>query len=316
MKVIVTGGSGFIGTRLVDELLMQNHEVIIYDKVVSSKYPSITIIGDVRNTNMLSDACTNVDCIYNLAAEHADNVTPQSLYEEVNIGGAVNVVAAAKANNIRNIVFTSTVAVYGLNRGEPDEGMNARPFNEYGRTKHEAELIFKKWLEESSDRSLTIVRPAVIFGESNRGNVYNLINQISSGRFVMIGSGSNKKSMGYVGNIAKFLSLATNSESGLHLFNYADKPDLSSLEIIKTITSELGMQKNMITIPYFLGLVIGYAFDILAYISKRKFSVSSIRVKKFAAETTINTLKLNESGFTAPYTLQEGLARMIKKDFS
>ena len=315
MNILITGGSGFIGTRLVDDLLKEGHTVKIFDKVNSDTYPELVTIGDVRDVNALVEVLTDMDIIYNLAAEHADDVTPKSLYADVNIEGAKNVVLAAKTHGIKKIVFTSSVAIYGLNRGEPDESFEAQPFNEYGRTKYEAEKIFIEWQEERSDNSLVIVRPAVIFGEKNRGNVYNLIKQIKSGMFLMIGSGENKKSMGYVGNIAAFLVFLTNATAGKQIYNFADKPDLSSREIMNIVSSELGYTKKIPSAPSWLGLMGGYAFDILAKITGKKFPISSIRIKKFMAETTVNTDKLLQSGFKAPYTLKEGLQNMIRYEF-
>ena len=312
MNILVTGGSGFIGTRLIDELLKNSHDVKIYDKVISKKYPKLTIQGDVRDVSELKKACKDIDIVYNLAAEHADDVSPKSLYSDVNIGGAKNLVEAVKENGIKNMVFTSSVAIYGLNRGTPDETMDAQPFNEYGRTKYEAEKVFLKWANESKENSLTILRPSVIFGEGNRGNVYNLIKQIESGKFMMVGDGQNKKSMAYVGNIAYFLSTLATAQKGIEIYNFTDKPDLTSKEIVSIIKDELGQAKNTPSIPYIVGLMGGYAFDTLSLITGKKFPISSIRIKKFCAETTINTDKLQKTGFKSPYTIEEGLRRMIK----
>lgn len=315
MNILITGGSGFIGTRLVDELLKDNHKIIIFDKVKSSKYPYMTLIGDVRDEKALNKAFKNIDIVYNLAAEHADDVKPISLYRDVNVGGAENVIKAAEFNCVRTIIFTSSVAIYGLNRGTPDEIMKPQPFNEYGRTKNEAEKIFLNWAKETKGNSLTILRPAVVFGENNRGNVYNLINQISSGKFIMIGNGANKKSMSYVGNIASFLSTQTNAEPGIYTYNFADKPDLTSKEIVDIVRDELKFKKLTPTMPYFVGLIGGYIFDLLSVITGKKFQVSSIRIKKFAAETTVCTDELNKSGFKKPFLLEEGLRKMVMYEF-
>ncbi len=315
MKVLVTGGSGFIGTRLIDELLKAGHEVKIFDKRDSKKYPNLVILGDVRDKEALIKASRGMDVIYNLAAEHADNVTPISLYEEVNVGGAKNVVEAADANGIKKIIFTSSVAIYGLNRGEPDESFDAMPFNEYGRTKYEAEKVFLKWLEKDEGRSLVIIRPSVIFGENNRGNVYNLMRQIYLDKFIMVGSGENKKSMGYVGNIAKLLLDMIDAKEGLTLYNFADKPDLKGIEIVNIIRNEMKKGEIKFKIPYFIGLLGGYAFDLASKITGKKFPISSIRIKKFAADTTISTKRLQESGFKPPYSLEEGLRRMVRSEF-
>jgi nucleoside-diphosphate-sugar epimerase len=315
MKIVVIGGSGFIGTRLVDVLIEQGHEVKIFDIQKSQKYPDVTILGDVRDVNALSVACANADLLYNLAAEHRDDVSPQSLYTEVNIDGARNIVAAAVSNNITKIVFTSTVAIYGLNKVCPDETFPAEPFNEYGRTKWEAEKIFKQWHSASTNRDLIIFRPAVVFGEGNRGNVYNLMAQIKSGRFIMVGNGKNKKSMGYVGNLAGILAAQVRN-SGLKIYNYCDKPDLTSREIAEVIANAMEKRLPAYAIPMSIGLLAGGLFDLLAMISGRKFPISMMRIKKFSAETTISTNKLNEDGFAGSHSMNDGIVRMIGSDFS
>ncbi len=316
IKVLITGGAGFIGSKLVEILLETSASITIFDKVRSTLYPELSVIGDVRDEAALVEACRGIDVIYNLAAEHADDVTPKSLYTEVNIGGAVNVISAAKANDIKKIIFTSSVAVYGLNRGEPNEGMEAKPFNEYGRTKHEAEKVFLEWARVDSTNSLVIVRPVVIFGENNRGNVYNLVNQIHRGKFLMVGNGKNHKSMGYVGNIAAFLLWLKETESGIQIFNFSDAPDLSTNEIVDIIKDELNIISSPPYIPYYFGLIGGYIFDVIAQVSGKKLPISSIRIKKFCAETTVNKDKLISSGFKPPYQLEGGLRNMIRHEFN
>lgn len=315
MKVLVTGGSGFIGTRLVEILLKEQHDVKIFDKRPSIVYPELVIIGDVRDKNAMIEAFKGMDVIYNLAAEHADNVTPKSLYTDVNIGGAENVVAAVKANNIKHIVFTSTVAIYGRHQLNPNESFEAQPTNEYGRTKYEAEKVFVKWAGKNTDNSLTIVRPSVVFGEKNVGNVHRLIEQIAKGKFMMIGDGKNKKSMGYVGNISLFLASKANAEPGVNIYNFAGKPDLSTEETVAIIKDELSIPSKMPHVPEWVGLIGGYAFDALSKITGRKYPISTVRIKKFTADTIVSTEKLRESGFVDAYTLEEGLRRMIRDEF-
>lgn len=316
MKILVTGGSGFIGTRLVEDLLNEGHEVSIFDKQDSSTYPELVTIGDVRDKDALIKSGEGIDIIYNLAAEHADNVTPKSLYADVNINGAINVVAAAEANDIKKIIFTSSVAVYGLSQQYPDESFEAMPVSEYGITKYEAEKVFRSWAEQTPQSALTIVRPAVVFGENNVGNVHRLIEQIAKGKFLMVGSGKNKKSMGYVGNISRFLASKTEAKDGIDIFNFAGKPDLSSQEIVDIIVDELKLPRKIPRIPAWLGYTGGYIFDIVSKITGKKFPISTVRIKKFTSDTTVSTEKLMNSGFKDKYALEEGLRRMIKHEFS
>jgi nucleoside-diphosphate-sugar epimerase len=311
MNIVIAGGSGFIGTRLVTELLRGDNYVRIFDKAPSKSHASIVVQGDVRDADALRKAFSGFEIIYNLAAEHRDDVSPTSLYFDVNVGGARNIVQAADVNGIKKIIFTSTVAVLGLNKPNPDESSPTEPFNNYGKSKLEAEKVFSDWVEKGDGRSLTIVRPVVVFGEGNRGNVYNLIKQIQADKFMMVGSGHNRKSMAYVGNIAEFLVKALEFGPGKHLFNFATKPDLAINELVEFIQKELGVSSNMVKLPYSVGLVGGFSFDLLSKLTGRKYPVSSIRIRKFCADTTVSTRALEEIGFQSPYTLKEGLKLMI-----
>ncbi|MDA3832990.1 MAG: NAD-dependent epimerase/dehydratase family protein [Spirochaetales bacterium] len=311
MKIAVIGGSGFIGTRLVKELKEAGHIVRIFDKAQSRTFPDKVIVGDVRDATALTKALAGIDIIYNLAAEHRDDVTPTTLYYDVNVEGARNIVWAAKANGIRKIIFTSTVAVYGLNKTNPDEKSPTEPFNHYSKSKLQAEKIFSEWAGTQDDHCLVTLRPVVIFGEGNRGNVYNLIKQIQSNKFMMVGGGNNRKSMAYIGNVTKFLANAASFEPGNHIFNIATKPDMNVGELVKLIRAELDISTSMTRLPYWIGLVGGFAFDLLAKMTGKRFPISTIRIQKFCATTTISTKSLEATGFQQPYTLHEGIKSMI-----
>ena len=316
MNIMVTGGSGFIGTHLVADLLKEGHSVSIYDKQKSETYPDHSIIADIRDKERLMRALRGYDIVYHLAAEHRDDVRPTSLYYDVNVGGAQNLLDAFDKNSITKLIFTSTVAVYGLNSGKPDEDSPLKPFNDYGKSKYKAETVLNDWATRDNSRTLVTVRPTVVFGEKNRGNVYNLLSQIASGKFMMVGNGKNKKSMAYVRNVSKFLAFISKASPGIHIYNYADKPDLDMVELTNLVLKELG-KKNSINfhLPYIIGLLGGHVFDLLAKITKQTYPISSIRIKKFCAETVISGKKIEGLDFKAPFSIVDGLNRMIYSEF-
>lgn len=316
MRVLVVGGSGFIGSRLIDTLLERGHAVTNFDKVASARHAELTVTGNVCSVDELTAAGSGADAVIHLAAEHRDDVHPVSLYEEVNVGGARAVAQLAESAGIARIVFTSTVAVYGLDKDAPNEDATPDPFNEYGRTKLAAEHIFREWAAEDPARSLVIVRPSVVFGEGNRGNVYTLARQISSRKFVMVGSGANKKSMSYVGNIVEYLADSLDAPAGELITNFADKPDLTTRELIDLLRDSLNITNaSHLRLPLPIGLLAGHVFDLAAKISGRNFPVSAIRIRKFASETTVNTDRLLGTGYRPRYSLKEALQRTVAAEF-
>jgi nucleoside-diphosphate-sugar epimerase len=156
----------------------------------------------------------------------------------------------------------------------------------------------------------------VVFGEGNRGNVYNLLNQIAQGRFVMVGNGQNRKSMAYVGNVAEYLFHTAMTLQGSLLVNYVDKPDLTMDALVIKVRKALGRSPRVgFRLPYRIGLGLGYLGDGLTRRSKKKLPFSSIRVKKFCSNTSFATAAHNQVDFRAPFTLEEGLSRTIDAEF-
>ena len=228
--LVVLGGSGFIGTRLGGLLRERGVPFSIGDIRESEAFGELWRRCDVCELDSLRELVKGAETIINLAAEHRDDVRPLSRYHEVNVEGAARVCEAAREAGVKRIIFTSSVAVYGFQPRPTDEQGPFAPFNEYGKTKLAAEAVYKAWAEEDASRSLVVVRPTVVFGEGNRGNVYNLLRQISTGKFMMVGSGGNKKSMAYVGNIAAFLAHCLTMGPGAHIYNYVDGPALTAAD--------------------------------------------------------------------------------------
>lgn len=315
-RILILGGSGFIGTRLVGLLAEAGHDVLIGDIAPSEVYPALWTRLDVRDDAGLRPAVEGRDWVINLAAAHRDDVQPRSLYDEVNVEGARVVTRAAAEAGVRQVLFTSSVAIYGFSRTERLEDHPAAPFNDYGRTKLEAEEVYRSWYGGASDRTLVIVRPTVVFGEGNRGNVYNLVKQVASGRFVMIGDGRNVKSVAYVENVAECLRWCLGRPPGYHLYNYADKPDFDMNRLVALVRGALGLGSGVgLRLPKAAGFAAGRAFDALAAATGRSFPISAIRVRKFVESTRIGSDRVLLAGFRPPVPLEEGLRRTLAREF-
>lgn len=319
MKIALIGASGFVGTRLIDLLKNEpeKYEMKNIDLQPSHFFNEITTIGDVRDQEQMNKELAGHDIVILLAAQHRDDVTPTSLYYDTNVGGMEKTLKAMEANGIKRLIFFSSVAVYGLNKPNPSEDYSPKePFNHYGKSKLQAEQVAEKWFETHKDRNIDIIRPTVIFGERNRGNVYNLLKQIAGGKFLMVGKGDNCKSMAYVGNIVAFVKyMIDNVTSGYNVFNYIDKPDMTMNELVPLVSKVLNKHIPSVHFPYWMGMMGGYCFDALAFVTGKKLAISSVRVKKFCATTQFCADKVLTTGFKAPYTLAEGLSRTLEFEF-
>lgn len=315
MAVSILGGAGFVGSSVSRRLSHQQRSFSIYDLVLPKNFSEKAKIADIRRKSDLDDTLTGKS-VLNLAAVHRDDVSDPKEYYSTNVEGARVLCEACEEKGINKIVFTSSVAVYGFAPPGTGEEGAVDPFNEYGRTKALAEDVYREWREKDPEnRSLIIVRPTVVFGEGNRGNVYNLLNQINSGAFAMIGNGKNKKSMAYVENLSAFLVKCIESDEKYAVYNYVDTPDFTMNELVSLVRGKLrGRPSVGIRIPKFIGLMAGYMADVLAKLGVN-LPISSIRVKKFCASSEFSSAKKELDGFEAPFTLREGLDRTLEAEF-
>jgi nucleoside-diphosphate-sugar epimerase len=311
--VTVIGGSGFVGTHFCQILVEKKIPFEILDLKISQRFPEKTIICDVREIQALR-ASINGKIVVNLAAIHQDNERDNSAYYQTNVLGAENITTICSEKAVMKIIFTSSVAVYGFAPPNTDETGAIKPFNEYGITKFAAEEKFRKWQKETG-RSLTIIRPTVIFGPGNRGNVYNLFKQIASDRFLMVGRGENYKSMAYVANVGHFLEACREEKTHYSLYNYVDEPNFTMNILVSKVREQMNKGSGTgFRVPYLFGLLMGYTADIVSLISGRNLPVSSIRVKKFCSSSSFRMTK-KPSGFKPQFSLYDAIFHTLNEEF-
>jgi GlcNAc-P-P-Und epimerase len=207
-QAVVFGGAGFIGTHLLRLLVSSGR----YQRIVSVDIgePRARIDGveylrhDVRNPIDAEIGRGNPADIFNLAAIHVTPGHPEGDYYYTNVLGAVNVCRFATQTGSKNILFTSSISIYGPSEKALDEDAIPSPVTAYGRSKLSAEAIHQMWQSEAAGRRLTIVRPAVIYGLYERGNFTRLSGLLAKRAFVYPGRTDTIKSCGYVKDL-KFL---------------------------------------------------------------------------------------------------------------
>ena len=114
MNFLITGGSGFVGSNLIKKLKNLNHNILNIDKKESVWHQDVSKYVNITDEKGLNNINYQADTIIHLAAEHRDDVSPKSLYYQVNVEGTKNIVKLAERNNINSIIFFSSVAVYGF----------------------------------------------------------------------------------------------------------------------------------------------------------------------------------------------------------
>ncbi len=312
MTIAIIGGEGFLGKRLKNNLDEKGIEYSNFDLAFPKSHQGFIDVNNIGTLEKLSKFKT----IINLSAVHQDNIRPIKRYYDVNVEGAKNICSIASKYEINNIIFSSSVAIYGFAPKDTDESGFPNYFNDYGKSKYLAEEIYKDWyLKNEKNRTLTIVRPTVIFGEGNRGNFYNLSNQIAKKRFIMVGNGKNLKSICYVENVAAFFTHCLSLKKGLQIINYVDKPDMTMNELVFFIRKHL-FKKNStgLRLPFFLAISFGLLIDLFVKVSGLSFSISSQRIRKFTQNTSFVSSR-KDLGFKPPYTLEQGLKKTLDYEF-
>ncbi|MFT6841561.1 MAG: nucleoside-diphosphate-sugar epimerase [Psychroserpens sp.] len=310
-NILITGGSGFIGSYFNEKL---KYSIINYD-LREPIHPTKNkfIKGDICDFKALNKAVkeNNIDTVIHLAAAHHDFGISEEGYFQVNATGTGIICKVATENNIKDIIFYSSVAVYGNNKKPSDEQMEPKPANHYGASKLGGEAKLIEWSKNEGNRAL-VIRPCLVYGPRNTANMYNLIKQIDSGKFFNVGKGDNVKSISYVENIvdATIFLMESIKKSGYHLFNYADNPQLTSKETANQIAKCLGINKPK-SIARWILLIGAIPFDILIKVTGKNLPVSSARVKKFATETYHKAEKILESGFEPKSDNLQGLQKMV-----
>lgn len=208
-SVLVAGGAGFIGTHLCARLHAAGEDVICIDlkspaRRVSGVQYHIQDVGDL--TPFRNKSITR---IYNLAAVHTTPGHRDHEYYDTNVSGALAITKFAAEQGVRDIVFTSSISVYGPSEDQLTEDSDTHPTSAYGRSKLMAEQVHKAWLDAAPDeRRLLILRPAVVFGVGEGGNFTRMASLLKRGVFIFPGRRGTIKSCIYVDDLLDLIDAA------------------------------------------------------------------------------------------------------------
>ncbi|MFG1284084.1 NAD-dependent epimerase/dehydratase family protein [Xanthobacter autotrophicus] len=304
---IIFGGSGFVGTHLARKLTAAGEAVISADiKPQRETLPGVDYrVTDVRDLSGF-EVNQPVKCIYNFAAIHTTPGHPFWEYYDTNINGALEVKALAERLNVPEIVFTSSISVYGPSESMKDENTKPTPESAYGYSKLMAERVHRLWFNGAPGRKLTIVRPAVVFGQGERGNFTRLARLLEKGFFIFPGRKDTIKACVYVEDLLDAIGFAQQSPEPFKFFNAA-YPERYTLEQVVSLFIEDHFPKGK-TYMIPRGVVMGMA----TALGKTQFlniGIHPERVTKLVRSTDIFPYWLGSQGYTFPYNLREGLKR-------
>lgn len=170
MRALITGGSGYFGSLLLDKLLDSGYNCSVFDIMDFNDKPEDVDFyqGDIRNPDAIARACENVDVVFHNVAQ-VPLAKDKSLFEEVNIAGTENLLEACVKHKVGKVVYTSSSAVYGVPESNPvSEVTIPTPMEAYGKAKYKAEQLCKEY-SEADLLNISIVRPRTIVGHGRLG---------------------------------------------------------------------------------------------------------------------------------------------------
>ncbi len=256
MKVVVAGGSGFIGSHVVDALLDQGHEVLIYDLEAPHHGQTCAFVrGDARDVDRLVQVLKNDDIVYLLAAEaNVNRFLESPLYSnDITANAALSVLEAARRTGVARVILASTEWVYGSLPEAGEENITedtpyaVNPDHIYTSSKIAAELFFKNY-HDLFGVNFTIMRYGIPFGERARPETVTpiFIRRIVQGEPITIhGDGSQSRQFIHVRDLARGNAACLNRKAENQIFNLNGTKKISVIQIVKTLEGILGKKATV-----------------------------------------------------------------------
>ena len=259
MKIMVTGGAGFIGSHIVDRLMKEGNEVVVYDNLSSGKMEfiehhmnneKITFIkADLLNFEKLRESVKDIDIIYHVAANPDVKLGAQDtkVHFEQNVKATYNLLEAMRINDVEDIIFTSTSTVYGEANviPTPEDYGPLVPISLYGASKLAAEAFIMSYSHTFGMKAV-IYRFANIVGpRSTHGVIYDFIMKLKRNpkELEILGDGTQTKSYLYVEDCVDAIMFGyENRRNDVEIFNIGSEDWINVRRIADIVVEEMGLK--------------------------------------------------------------------------
>lgn len=328
--LVIFGGSGSVGKAFTEHYLSLDIaknspcQIILADLQTPSteNYQQLLTKGlkngqvvyiklDVRSHADYSELPQHCDLIANFAAIHREPGHAAREYFETNINGASLVCNYADTAKCSRLLFTSSISPYGPSEEPITEESLTCPATPYGSSKLIAEHIHKTWCAKSPNKKLIIVRPGVLFGAGEGGNVGRMIQAIQRGFFFFCGNHDVIKAGGYIKELVNTMTWALEKiekqSDSIFLYNFTMNPPATFQNFAQAIQETLKNKKTIRNIPYpamqLAGIMLSFIFKPLGMAN----AFSPARLKKLIQPNHVLPNTLIKHGYDFKYSLKEAL---------
>lgn len=307
MKVLVTGGTGFLGATLVNTLRAAGHQVISTTRREENTEQGMYNLGDISAQTDWSTILQGCDTVIHTAGRahilNDDAKDALTEFRRVNHDATMKLANDAANCGIKHFIFISSIGVNGNSTsGMPfSELTPAKPTSDYAISKLEAEESLLKTFSGSA-MAITIVRPALICGPNAPGNIQRLLKLVSRNLPLPFKSVKNKRALVSLDNVVSFVSeCVTNEKAKNQLYLLADQEHPSTGEMIKAFSTGMGMKGRMVYFPKSILKVL------LSVLGKKNI------YDQLIGDLEVDSKKSREQlQWTPPVTLQETMVKTAK----
>ncbi len=250
MNALITGGSGYFGSLLVDRLLAKQWNCRVLDLNTYHGNESVQYHkGDIRDYNDVRNACANVDVVFHNVAQ-VPLAKDKKLFDSVNKLGTENILNASLESGVKKIIYTSSSAVYGVPLKNPvTENMLPIPMESYGRAKYEAEKLCKNYISDKFE--VIIVRPRTILGHGRLGIFQILFEWINEGKNIpVLGDGDNLYQFVHADDLADALILCSSSNVKSGIYNCGSEHYLSMRATLENLCKYANTGSKVKSVPF------------------------------------------------------------------
>lgn len=307
MKILVTGGTGFIGSYIIEELLKHNYHVKILTRKSIDRWGSnIEVIkGDITKPDTIREAFRDVEAVFHNAAYALDYGRKREIYN-VNVAGTENIAKLCIENDIDRIIYTSSAGVYGFpNTKEPiTEDSPKKPLNYYQKSKLLGEKALSKYRE---DIKTSTIRPPLVFGAGGIGTKI-ILEKLANDSMIIIGDGNNIISVVHPRDAAKCLRLALEKDNIGTAFNVVSFT-VTINDFIEKLSEKLGVKKPDKHVSFWTAYILGFLSE---HLSKNP-SITRFRVKTLATNREVSYKKAKDMlGYKPSFDLDKTVEDMVK----
>ncbi|PKF49212.1 UDP-glucose 4-epimerase family protein [Enterovibrio nigricans] len=256
MKLLITGGSGFVGSRLiaVSKERHIDHRVQIRKQIGEDAHH--IEVSDIGPDTDWSDALQGIDVVVHCAARvHQMKETESealTAYRHTNTLGTLRLAQQASEAGVKRFVFLSSIKVNGeqTERGNPFvPAIDTLPIDPYGLSKYEAEIGLKQ-ISEDTGMEVVIIRPPLVYGEGVKANFLSMMNLIRKGVPLPFVAINNKRSFVYRENLISLILLCCEHEKAAgNVFLVSDGQDVSTTTLFRQIGVNFGKENRLIPVP-------------------------------------------------------------------